>query len=370
MTIGLPQVRKVSVIKKLLEIKNKKVCHIREFARLIGTLVATKPAVKYGWLHLKNLEREKYIALSLKHNDYNAKMLVPNYLQTEFNWWLNIIPNSKQLIKSRPFKMEIFSDASKTGWGANCGNAKTHGFWTKAETLLHINCLELVAAFNGLKTFARFITNENILLRVDNITAIASINKMGRVQYKYLNKISQEIWDWCESRNIFILASYISSSENIIADSESRIKNVFTEYELNKNVFREITLNLGSPEIDLFASYQNKKCDKFISWHPDPESMCVDAFTINWTRYFFYAFPPFSLIGKVLEKIVNDEATGILVVPDWPSQSWYPQFKELLIKKPLKFPYFKDLLLSPFRLTEETLPRTTLVAGRLFGGLS
>lgn len=368
MTISLPQARKEKVLERLSVFLNKKVCRIREFARLIGTLVATKPAVKYGWLHLKNLERVKYIALSLKNNDYNAKMILPDCLKTEFIWWLDKIPNSKQPIRNKSFKMEIYSDASKTGWGANCGEDKTHGFWNQDEKLFHINYLELLAAFNALKTFAKNIFNENLILRIDNVTAIASINKMGSVQYKNLNEISRKIWDWCESKNIFVYASYISSSRNSIADSESRIKNVSTEYELNDNIFHEITMKLGVPNIDLFASYQNKKCDKFISWHPDPEAICVDAFTINWDTYYFYAFPPLSQIGKVLEKIVHDKATGILVVPDWPSQFWYPRFKELLIEKPLKFQPFDGLLLSPFRSQGHPLQKATLVAGKLFGG--
>lgn len=368
MTIRLPEERKNKVLGILKLFLNKKSCYIRDFAKLLGTLVATKPAVKYGWLHLKSMEREKHIALSLNNNSYSAKMALPRYIKTEILWWMNNIPISKKPIKEKPFRIEIFTDASNTGWGANCGRFKTHGFWNENEKQCHINYLELLAAFNGLKTFAKHLSNENILLRIDNITAIASINKMGSVRFKKLNDISHKIWQWCESKNNFIHAAYISSSKNVIADSESRITNTNTEYELSKDVFQKIINILGTPNIDLFASYQNTKCEKFISWQPDPESMCVDAFTVNWKAYYFYAFPPFSLIGRVLEKIVLEKASGILVVPDWPSQFWYPRFKDLLTSEPLKFSYFDGLILSPFRSTLDHLQNITLVAGKLYGG--
>lgn len=368
MSISLPSKKAESILHRIRLISNKKTCQIRSFARVIGTLVSIKPVVKYGWLHLKSLERVKHRTLFPEGN-YNKIMVISNESKLEFKWWLNNIPNSKLHIGFKHFDMEIYSDASNTGWGAYCKNKKTHGFWNLKEKQLHINCLELIAAFNALKCFLKNTNNKNILLRIDNTTAIATINKMGSIQHTKLNNISKEIWNWCESKNIFIQASYISSTNNTIADSESRIKNMSNEFELKNTIFRQITNIFGSPNIDLFATYQNKKCNTFISWHPDPESMCVDAFTIDWEPYFFYAFPPFQIIGKVLDKIVHDKATGILVVPDWPSQFWYPRFKELLTDEPLKFQPFNEIVISHFRPTDP-LQKTTLVVGKLSGSHS
>lgn len=369
MSFSLPKKRKDSIVGKLQILKNKQRCCIRDFARLIGTLVAACPAVKYGWFHIKLFEHEKFKALSSNHNNYSKKFVIPNYLQSEFNWWIQHIPNSKQTIIKKPFLLEIFSDASKTGWGGNCGTEKTNGFWEENEKKYHINYLELLAAYNALRSFAKEIKNGNILLRIDNTTAIACINKMGSVQYDTLNKISQKIWRWCEKRKNFVFASYISSSKNTVADSESRAKASRNEYQLSNISFQEIIKVFGRPNIDLFATYLNKKCTKFISWKPDPESFCVDAFTVPWNKEYFYAFPPFCLVSKVLEKIIQEKAVGIVIVPDWPSQSWFPLFIKLLLEKPLKFSYKEDIILSPFRELDPLLRRTSLVAGKLYGGL-
>lgn len=53
-----------------------------------------------------------------------------------------------------------------------------------------------------------------ILLRIDNATAISYANKMGGIKYPKLNAIAREIWQWCKDRNIFLYASYIESKDS------------------------------------------------------------------------------------------------------------------------------------------------------------
>ena len=55
---------------------------------------------------------------------------------------------------------------------------------------------------------------------------------------------------------------------------------------------------------------------------------------IPWTGEYFYAFPPFSLIHKCLKKIEVEQAEGVLVVPAWTTQTWYPGVLQLLTQAP------------------------------------
>lgn len=151
------------------------------------------------------------------------------------------------------------------------------------------------------------------------------------------------------------------------ADAESRVTAMETEYELSNRAFCTITRNLGIPEIDLFASRVNKKCWRFVSWHIDPEAEKVDAFTISWTGLFFYAFPPFTLVSQVIQKIIADKATEILVVPLWPTQPWFPIFNQLLLKETTLFEPKVDLLVSIDRKPHPLHRCLTLVAGLLSG---
>lgn len=261
--------------------------------------------------------------------------------------------------------MEIFSDTSLTGWGAASNGQKTHGFWNQLEQKLHINNLELIAAFLALKCFASEERNCEILLRIDNTTAISYINRLGGIKFKALNKIAKQIWQWAETRHIWLFASYIPSRDNKDADKESRRLNIHTEWELNNRAFTIVTNALGQPTIDLFASRINAKCKTYCSWQRDPESFAIDAFTISWNNSFFNAFRPFL---RCLRKVVDDKAEGIVIVPLWPAQPWFPLFTKLLTQEPVYFRPAVDLLLSPCRSVRHPLCDTlTLAAGRLSG---
>jgi hypothetical protein len=132
-------------------------------------------------------------------------------------------------------------------------------------------------------------------------------------------------------------------------------------------VFSQITKKFGTPKFDLFASSQNYKCNRYASWKLDPYSEIVDAFTFSWHDINFYAFPPFSLVSKVLEKIISDKAKGIVVVPHWPSQAWYPLWSRLITSEKMFFGPDKFLLHSPFRICHPLHANLILVAAKLSG---
>lgn len=366
MTRSLPQ-KKINSLEKIIKnLLKKSQVKIRDFARLVGSLVAACPAIKYGWMHMKALERNKYLGLKNNNKNYDKHMFISNASKLELKWWLTHL-NNDQDIKVRDFALEIYTDASTSGWGAFCNGEKIHGFWDEREKQMHINCLEIKAAFYGLKSFTKKNRNIRVLLRIDNTTAISCINKGGSIKFLELNRVTKLLWDWCESRKLQIFASYIPSGENIEADTESRSLSVESEYELNDLEFKKIVYKFGVPNIDLFATKLNSKCEKYVSWFPDPDSVSVDAFTLKWSKLFFYAFPPFQIISKVLEKIKQDRATGILVVPLWTAQPWFPLFNELLVEDTLIFLPRKDLLISPFRNEHPLANTISLVAGKLSG---
>lgn len=109
----------------------------------------------------------------------------------------------------------------------------------------------------GLECFAKDYSNVDILLHIDNATAIACINKMKSVQFANLHDESRAIWSRCESQKIRIFASYIKSEENIEADEKSRKLLADTEWELADWAFEKIKNELGLFDIDLFTSFKN-----------------------------------------------------------------------------------------------------------------
>ena len=98
------------------------------------------------------------------------------------------------------------------------------------------------------------------------------------------------------------------------------------------------------PVVDLFASAINKQMPQYVSWKPDPLAWAIDAFTISWKNLNFYAFPPFSIVPIVLQKLQQDQATGICILPNWPTQAWFPVMLQLLINHPYRASPHKRLL--------------------------
>ena len=76
--------------------------------------------------------------------------------------------------------------------------------------------------------------------------------------------------------------------------------------------------NGAQPSIDLFASKFSRKLPYYLSLVPDPEAICIDAFSFSWTTN-MYAFPQLPLISRVVNKLVSDEASNfVLITPAWP----------------------------------------------------
>ena len=200
-------------------------------------------------------------------------------------------------------------------------NKQPGGPWSFEEQKLHINAKELLAALFGIKTFTKGLKNQYVKCLIDNTTAVTYINKQGGVKSTKCDDIAKSIWEWAEQNKLHFIATHIPGKENVAADLESRASNN-KEWLLPDTKFQEIVSKWGYPTIDLFASRIAHKIDVYCSWLADPQAKYIDAFSFKWENN-FYAFPPFSLIPRVVKKILADDATGVLVTPRWGAQPWY-----------------------------------------------
>lgn len=117
------------------------------------------------------------------------------------------------------------------------------------------------------------------------------------------------------------------------ADRESRASDHSLEWMLNKHMLQNALCQLKlRPEIDLFASRVNHQFAQYVAYRPDPTAIAIDAFTMQWAGLKFYAFPPFSVVPKVLSKIYQEKAEGIVVLPNWPTQSWFAKAMQMLVQ--------------------------------------
>ena len=199
----------------------------------------------------------------------------------------------------------------------------------------------------GLMSLLRSSSYCDILVLSDSTTAVACINKFGSVRSIKCDRVAHEIWNWAIPRNIHISATHIPGILNVQADSESRDQAIHTEWKLNENIFNFICTKLNfSPKIDLFASRRNTQLPTFVSYRPDPKCIGVNAFLMNWEHLHLYAFPPFICMTRVLQKMVQDKARGIVIGPNWPTQAYFTRLKEISMSY-IILPPRRDMLYLP-----------------------
>ncbi len=135
-----------------------------------------------------------------------------------------------------------------------------------------------------------------------NTTAVSVINHMGTNHNYNCNHIAVKIWTLCSQQQFWITACHIPGKCNVFADQASRyFINQDPEWMLNNEFLGKALSRLHfMPEIDLFASLINKQFETYCSLRPDPDAIAIDAFTLTWSSFKFYCFPPFSSILRGL----------------------------------------------------------------------
>ncbi|KAK5902612.1 hypothetical protein CesoFtcFv8_007851 [Champsocephalus esox] len=111
----------------------------------------------------------------------------------------------------------VFTDASGTGWGGTCQKRAIGGRWALTESR-HSNLLELRAVVFVLRHFRPLIQGEHVMVRSDNSTTVAYINKQGGVRSATLLTTAEELWLWASEVVLSLSSLHIPGLENEGAD--------------------------------------------------------------------------------------------------------------------------------------------------------
>jgi hypothetical protein len=244
----------------------------------------------------------------------------------------------------------LITDASLEGWGVIWDGVELFGPW-ETEDEGRIDELELLAILYAVQCWPMNVkSGETVQLWCDNQVAVAYIRNLGG-RIPRLDRVAREIWAELESRNVFMIASYINTKENP-ADALTRgVSNkkqlLDCEVQLNPEVFSSLCAQGPfCPEVDWFASSKNSQLPRFYAWNPEPTAEGCDAFMFHWGDCFGYVYPPFALIPRILRKIIEDKASIVLVHPDWPGALWAPDLRRMT-KHTVLLPVSADLLRYP-----------------------
>ena len=70
----------------------------------------------------------------------------------------------------------------------------------------------------------------------------------------------------------------------------------------------------------LLAPNNCRYCSAFY----EPESECVDAFSVDWANEINWCFPPYRLIGRTILHLLDCGAQGTLIAPYWAHGAFWP----------------------------------------------
>ena len=346
MTIRLTKEKCDNILELCSRILKCRRITIQQFSQIIGKLVAASPGVTHAPLYIKPLERSKERELKKHKGNFNSFFTLTHDDAEHLKWWIENIHFCYKNITTAEPNVVMYTDSSGRMWGAydKTGNRRTNGFWSAEEQKQHINVLELKACQVGLQSFFKHYKNLCIKIYMDNTTSVSYINNYGG-RIDSLNRIARDIWLWCIERNIGISAHHVCGSLNSTADKLSRSGNEDLEWSLTQDIFTAILRSFPSLNIDLFASRLNAKFPNYVSRIPDPNAYAIDAFSFAWHDNNYYCFPPFSVIGRILQKVEVDQTERLcLVAPVWPAQTWWPTLIQLIVAPCLLLPLPQDIL--------------------------
>ena len=234
---------------KILTLLSRLDFQVRELMSLIGLLTATEKQVHLGRLHMRPIQGH------LKNNWRVLELLekfipIPRSLHSHLQWWLieeNVLTG--QPLHPIKHALQIFTDASKEGWGAHLNKHTARRTWSLPESKLHINYLELKAVLLALNEFQDLCSDKIVLVATDNTTVVSYMNKEGGMRSGPLCALLWRILTWCTRKQVTLKARHIPGWLTVVADKLSRLgQTIQTEWSLLPEVFQTICSRWHRPK--------------------------------------------------------------------------------------------------------------------------
>ncbi|XP_076128591.1 uncharacterized protein LOC143109676, partial [Alosa pseudoharengus] len=313
---------------------------------LLGMMAAAAVALPMGLLRMRHFQMWYGSQKLHPCRDRHRRVLVTPRCMTALSIWRE----EEFLLRGAPLgtvarRKIVTTDASTSGWGAICEGVAVNGLWSPTQSRLHINVLELLTVWLALQRFLPMLRGQHVLIRTDNTSALAYINRQGGIRSRPLFQVAVRLLLWTERSGILSLrAVHIPGRINVGADLLSRGNPRAVDWRLHPQVVEEIWTCFGKADVDLFASRQNTQCPLWFSLGGDSPPLGVDALAHPWPVGRLYAFPPVALLPHVLARVREEHQSLILVAPRWSNQPCFADLCRLTVGTPWEIPLRQDLL--------------------------
>ena len=372
MTVTLPSSKTEAIISLCIQALRNPHFTIRHLCTIIGKLISCFVVHPLGRLHYRSMEHLKVTALKQNKGNFEAMVQLDLPSILDIDWWIQTLPTAAAPITRRPITSVFTCDASDHGWSACFDGSKANSQFSLLEYPYSTNTKEIFPVLLGLRSHWHHFPNQHILVMSDSTTAIAVIQHMGSMDSLVHDRLARDIWDFTASNGIWLSMTHIPGKLNTESDYGSRHFNSNLEWTLPQSTFDSMIKHYrdyGPVITDLFASRLNFKVTPYVSFGPDPYCCHVDCFTMSWkSPYVFYAYPPFSILPKLLQKIQQDQCQVLVVFPFWQTQIWFTTLMDLLILDIVVIPNDPPIFLPRDSMIHHPLSSKVLLCTAMLSG--
>ena len=167
-------------------------------AGALGAPVSLEKLVPHGRLQMLSLQWHLKTHWSSESDPPDLLVTRSRGVGEDLSWWMV----RDRLLMGVPFgtpapDLHLYSDASRSGWGAHLLDRSVSGVWS-----VHINLLEMKALFLALKSFQEMVTGHHVTAMCDNSMVVAYINRQGGTVSDPLCSLTRQLLQWAESFNV------------------------------------------------------------------------------------------------------------------------------------------------------------------------
>ena len=170
-------------------------------------------------------------------------------------------------------------------------------------------------------SLGKYLENSRIKWFTDN-TSVCSIVENGLMNREW-QKTAIEIFTFCTENGISLEIEWLPRTLNQKADYFSKIVDC-DDWVLSVKLFNMLNRIWSPFTTDWFVSEHNAKIGRYDSQFWSTTCKGIDAFTENWGDGNGLFVPPINLIPRVLMHMSVCKGYGVLVVPLWRSNSFWP----------------------------------------------
>ena len=294
----------------------------RRLASFTGQIISTAPVSG----NISRIMTRHCIMSTLSAQHWDSEVKMDSYCIEELYFWKNNLNSIKVrdcFLFNKPQRF-VYSDASATG----CGSVITlnedcvcHKLWEPSECSMSSTWRELAAIVFALESFVPILEGSLVKWFTDSQTA-ARIIEVGSMKLD-LHRLAIKIFQFCAEHSIRLEVQWIPRTENEKADYISRLVD-FDDWQITHDLFQSLEQLWGPHTVDCFANYYTAKLPRFFSRFWNPGASGIDFFAQDLSSENCLVVPPVTLVARVIHYLSLQKAMATLVVPLWPSSSFWP----------------------------------------------